>query len=78
MQSKSEIANILNDYFSNIAVELNRNHTTTNSEDDSMNSDIGNRLEANEQSFCLWLSKTKPLEVREAIDNLNIKTSSGL
>ena len=47
VQSKSEIANILNDYFSNIAVELNRNHTTTNSEHDSTNSDIGDRSEAN-------------------------------
>ena len=78
VQSKSEIANILNDYFSNIAVELNRNHTTTSSEDDSTNSDIGDRSEANEQSFCLWLFPTKPLEVREAIDNIDNKNSSGL
>ena len=78
VQSKSEIAKILNDYFSNIAVELNRNHTTTNSEDDSTNSDLGDCSEANEQSFRLWLFPTKPLEVREAIANLNKKTSSGL
>ena len=78
VQSKSEIANILKNYFSNTAVVLNRNHTTTNSEDNSTNSVIGNRLEANEQSFYLWLFPTKPLEVSEAIDNLDNKTSSGL
>ena len=30
------------------------------------------------KSFCLWLFPTKPLEVREAIDNLDKKTSPGL
>ena len=76
MQSKSEVANILNDYFSNIAVELNRNHTTTNSEDSSTNSDIGDCSEAIEQSF-LWLFATQPLEVRDAIDNLDKKNFFG-
>ena len=30
------------------------------------------------KSFCLWLFPTKPLEVREAIDQLDKKTSPGL